>query len=77
MEPVVKVLVVRTGSRAPLLTAPFALGGLELWLCPLCRAGLPHGSTSGNSRDGFDIFRAFWLDIGAAAGDGDGGVLGR
>lgn len=54
---VVKVLVVLEGACAPLLIArgsdPFVFGGFESWLWPLCRAGLPHGSASGKSIEGF------------------------
>ncbi len=77
VEAVVKVLVVLTGSRTPLvdsLDIPFVFGGLESWLWPLCRAGLPQGSASGNSRESFLIVRAFGGETDARAG---GGVIGR
>jgi hypothetical protein len=72
----VKSLVVLIGTGVPIsgvvLDLPFVLGASWLW--PLCRAGLPQGSASGNSRESFLIARVLWDELDAGAG---GGVVGR
>lgn len=75
VDVVVKLLVVRTGPRSPLLVAldiPF-LCGVPSWLWPLCIAGLPHGSASGKSIESFRIVRGLGGDTSEEAG----GVEGR